>query len=58
MESLLSQDYGWVLLVASLMGFSILVIGFLFPGRARSGIFTETFMKENFGSEHLKTTGR
>ena len=49
--------YGWVLLSACLMGFSILVIGFFFAGRARSRIFSETYMKQNFGKDHLETTG-
>ncbi len=50
--------YGWVLLSACFMGFSILVIGFFFAGRARSRIFSEAYMKENFGKQHLETTGK
>jgi hypothetical protein len=41
----LSPDYGWVLLCATVMGFSILVIGFVIPGRARGQVFTEQYMK-------------
>lgn len=45
--------YGWVLLSACFMGFSILIIGFFFAGRARSRIFSEAYMKENFGKQTL-----
>lgn len=54
----LPPEYGWVLLCAAVMGFSIILIGFLFPGRARGKIFTETYMKQNFGAEHLRVTGK
>ena len=37
------NDYGYVLIVAVLIGLSILLIGFLAPGRGK--IFTEDFMK-------------
>jgi hypothetical protein len=38
---ILPNEYGWVLLVAAVMGFSILIVGFAFAGRVRSSIFTE-----------------
>jgi hypothetical protein len=41
----LSPEYGWVLLCAAVMGFSILVVGFIFPSRARNQVFTEQYMK-------------
>jgi hypothetical protein len=40
------------------MGLSILIIGFAISGRTRSNIFTEEYMKQNFGSEHQNATGR
>lgn len=45
----LPEDYGWVLLVASIMALSCILIGFIFAGGARSKAFTEEFMKTNFG---------
>ena len=44
------QEYGWVLLSAVIMGFSCLVVGFVFAGGARAKTFTEEYMKENFGA--------
>ena len=43
------QEYGWVLLSACIMGFSVIIMGFIFAHGARSKVFTEEFMKENFG---------
>ena len=50
-------DYGWVLLSASVMSLSCLLVGFIFAGGARAKVFTEEFMKKNFGEEHKKATG-
>ena len=41
--------YGWVLLSAAIMSFSCLMIGFIFAGGARKDVFTEEYMKKNFG---------
>jgi len=48
----LPDQFGWVLLCASLMAFSILLIGFFIPGRVRNNIFTEDYMKRHFGTQH------
>lgn len=53
----LTTDYGYVLIVGVFIAFEVLLIGFLFPGRARGDIFTEEFMKTNFGSEHKNSIG-
>ena len=39
------------------MGLSILLVGFFFAGRIRNQIFTEQYLKENFGAEHRRATG-
>ena len=54
---MLPADYGYVLIVAALIAFEIISIGFMFPGRLRGTIFTEEFMKQNFGAEHKSATG-
>ena len=41
----ISQEYGWVLLCACLMGFTVIIMGFIFAHGARSKVFTEEFMK-------------
>lgn len=53
----ITSDYGYVLIVAVAIAFEILVIGFAFPGMMRGKIFTEEYMKSNFGEEHRKATG-
>ena len=35
------QDYGYVLIVATIFALEILIIGFAFPGRIRGQVFTE-----------------
>jgi glutathione S-transferase len=42
--------------VAVAIAFEILLVGFLFPGKVRGEIFTEEFMKTNFGDEHKTAT--
>lgn len=54
----LPVEYGWVLLCAALMGLSCILIGFVFAGGARAKVFTEDYLKENFGAEHLRVTGK
>jgi hypothetical protein len=46
----LPNEYGYVLLCAAIMGFSILLVGFFIAGRVRGKIFTEAYLKQNFGS--------
>ena len=53
----LPQEYGWVLLCACVMGLSVILMGFIFASGARSKVFTEDFMKTNFGQEHKALTG-
>ena len=54
----LQQNYGYVIIVGVLIGFQVLLIGFLFPGRARGQLFTEEYMKKHFGQEHINATGK
>ncbi len=54
----LSSDYGYVLLASVLLAFELLLIGFLFPGRVRGEVFTEEYMKKNFGEDHRAATGK
>lgn len=54
----LPQEFGWVLLSAVVMGLSCLMIGFIFAGGPRGKIFSEQYMKENFGAEHQRVTGQ
>ena len=51
----LPSEYGWVLIVATVLAVELLFIGFA-AGSKRSDIFTEEFMKEHFGEEHRKAT--
>ena len=57
MTAMLPDEFGYVLLSAAIMGFSILLVGFFFAGRVRGKVFTEEYMKKNFGSEHQQVTG-
>ena len=43
--SRIQAEFGYVLLVSILYGMECLLIGFIIPGRARSKIFTEDYMK-------------
>ena len=54
---ILPANYGYVLIVAAVIALEILLIGFIFPGRVRGTVFTEEFMKQNFGAEHKTATG-
>ena len=51
------SDYGWVLLSAAVMSLSCLLVGFIFGGGARAKVFTQEYLKKNFGEEHRKVTG-
>lgn len=48
----IDPNFGLAALSASLLAFETIMIGFLFPGRLRSKIFTKEFLKDNFGEEH------
>jgi hypothetical protein len=48
----LSSDYGYVILVATLLAFEVVMLGSFIPGRMRRIIFNEAFMKEKFGEIH------
>ncbi len=52
MTGYLPDTYGYVLLICVIIGFELLLIGFLIPGSARRKTFTESFMKDNFGQAH------
>lgn len=54
----IGPEYGWVLLVAVLMGLSCIVIGFMFGGAPRYKVYTEEYMRKNFGEEHKRVTGK
>ena len=53
----LADEYGWVLLCSAVMAFSVILVGFIFAGSARTKAFTEEFMRENFNQEHKALTG-
>lgn len=46
----LQPEFGWALIVAVLVGFECLLIGFLFPGRLRSKIFSKEFLEKHFSN--------
>lgn len=52
-----ANEFGYVLLAAALLAFECILIGFLFPGRVRSQVFTEEFMKSKFGRVHTEEVG-
>lgn len=58
MIGFLPNEYGYVLLSAAVMGLSVILVGFIFAGRIRGKIFTEEYMKKNYGSEHQQVTGK
>ena len=53
----LPDTFGYVLLAAVLLALEVLVIGFAFPGKVRGQVFTEEFLKNNFGEQHKEATG-
>lgn len=46
--SLITPEYGYVLLSIAVLAFMCLIVGFIVPGRMRREVFSERFMKENF----------
>ena len=46
---ILPPEYPYVMLVAGIVAFEVLLVGFLGPGRERSKYFSKQFMEENFG---------
>lgn len=53
----LPTAYGYVLIIGVVIALEILMIGFIFPGRARGELFTKEFMEEHFGADHKAATG-
>lgn len=51
------QAYGYVIIVAAVLALEVICIGFLYPGRLRSKVFSKDFLAKNFGEEHKKTIG-
>jgi uncharacterized membrane protein YecN with MAPEG domain len=51
------DTYGYVLLVAVIIAFEIILIGFLFPGRTRGRVFNKEFLEKHFGEEHKNAVG-
>ena len=45
----LPEEYPYVILVAGIIAFEVILVGFLGPGLARGKIFNKQFMEENFG---------
>ena len=43
--------------MASILALELLLIGFIFPGKARAKAFTKKFMEENFLEEHQAAIG-
>jgi uncharacterized membrane protein YecN with MAPEG domain len=52
-----ANEFGYVLLSVALLAFECILIGFFFPGRVRSQVFTEEFMKSKFGRVHTEEVG-
>lgn len=48
----LPDEFGYVLLIDTLIAFEIIIIGFIFPTRARGKAFTQEFMKQHFEKDH------
>ena len=57
MITTIPDAYGYVLMVASLLGLELLMIGFIFPGSKRAKVFSKAFMDKNFLEEHREWTG-
>ena len=57
MITTIPDAYGYVLMVASLLGLELLLIGFIFPGSKREKIFSKSFMVGSFLEEHREATG-
>ena len=47
----LPAEYPYVMLVAGLVAFEVILMGFFGPGRIRGKIFNQHFMEQNFGSQ-------
>ena len=45
----LPQDYHYVMLVAGIVAFECILVGFLGAGPVRGRVFDKQFMEENFG---------
>ena len=54
----LPDTYGYVLIVAVVIALEVLLIGFAFPGKIRGEVFTEEYLKNNFGQQHKEATGQ
>ena len=52
MTYILPDTYGYVLIVAAILAFEIIIIGFAVAGRKRTQIFTKEWMQDNFNQEH------
>ena len=45
----LPDTFGYVLLIDALIAFQIIIIGFVVPMGSRKKVFTEEFLRDNFG---------
>lgn len=54
----IAPEFGYALITAVLVGFECLLIGFLFPGRLRSKIFSKKYLEENFSNGLWYARGR
>ena len=43
-------EYSFVMLVAGIIAFEVIIVGFFGPARIRGKIFNKHFMEQNFGS--------
>lgn len=48
----LNDEYAWVLLVASVVGFHYMLTGYIAGGGTRGRIFNKAFMQTNFEKDH------
>ena len=49
----LPEEYPYVMLVAAVVAFEVLLVGFMGPGRLRSSVFSKQYMEENYGRVHM-----
>ena len=56
MEITLSENFGLVIISCAVISFQIMMTGFIVVSRARSKVFTKSFLTDNFGEEHYLYT--
>ena len=49
----MEQTYSWVLLLAALVAFETIMIGFVAAGKVRRQVFQHSVMEEKWGEKHV-----